>query len=925
MIADVVPVSVYWPFGGTNMRDECHDGTFVSFATCVGWALLATTLLGFRASADTPPTGRLPDTATPLSYALELKVDPRADRFTGQVRIRVKLATPLDHIWLHASELDVAKIDVTDARGKVRAARLAVRDPSGVVELSFGGTLPAQDIEVVIDYSAAFNAKLQGLYKVKVGDDAYAVTQMEPTSARYAFPSFDEPRFKTPFRVTLNVPSDAVAIANTQQIAERPSADAKWKTLTFATTKPLPTYLIAVAVGPWDVIEGPTIPANSVRKGPIPLRGIGPRGSGPQLRWILDQTPMIVTYYEDYTAQPYPFDKLDLLGAPDFGAGAMENAGLIVFRDAYLRIDASSPASTYRAAFNVTAHEIAHQWFGDLVTVPWWNDIWLNEAFATWAQGKATVDLEPAYAGDLARLEGTLGAMGSDSLLSARKIRQPITNFGDIQTAFDGITYQKGAAVLRMFEEWLGEDTYRAAMREYLAKHAYGSGSSDDLVATIAKVSGKGEALRKAMHSFLDQPGIPLVHTSLTCANGTATLGLSQSRYLPYGVAGRDSVQWSLPVCVRLDRGERSAKQCFLLDRPQHDVPVEGGCTTAYLPNADAAGYYRFLMPAADLAALSASIAALKPPEQLIFADAVSSAFVQGSSTPGEVLDAMPALSGSEIPQVATALFDRFAWIRKYLATDATRPALDAYAATQYAGRAAALGLRRQPSDTDAITQLRVRLVEFLAFTTRDAALRRDLNDQGRLALGLNGTGTVDLSRVDPDIREAALEVAVQDSGAPAFKAVLGELAVNHQTRQRYELLAALGATHDPELGEQARDYGTTSAVAVGELRFLYGSLVAEPENIDAFWQWLKTHYDALAARLPDQFQSAVIHLAAVNRCSKPQSEELRGWFAPRIQSIVGGERVLAQSLEAIDQCTALREHVGEASLAIWAAAHPAR
>ena len=285
----------------------------------------------------------------------------------------------------------------------------------------------------------------------------------------------------------------------------------------------------------------------------------------------------------------------------------------------------------------------------------------------------------------------------------------------------------------------------------------------------------------------------------------------------------------------------------------------------------------------------------------------------------------MPALSGSEIPQVATALFDRFAWIRKYLATDATRPALDAYAATQYAGRAAALGLRRQPSDTDAITQLRVRLVEFLAFTTRDAALRRDLNDQGRLALGLNGTGTVDLSRVDPDIREAALEVAVQDSGAPAFKAVLGELAVNHQTRQRYELLAALGATHDPELGEQARDYGTTSAVAVGELLFLYGSLVAEPENIDAFWQWLKTHYDALAARLPDQFQSAVIHLAAVNRCSKPQSEELRGWFAPRIQSIVGGERVLGQSLEAIDQCTALREHVGEASLAIWAAAHPAR
>jgi len=890
---------------------------------CLGWTLFMSSMMVLSASADTVPTGRLPDTAIPLSYALDLKVDPRSDRFTGQVRIRVKLTASLDHIWLHASDIDVAKIDVTDARGKVHKAQLAVRDPSGVAEVSFGGTLPAQEIELAVDYSAAFNGKLQGLYKVKVGDDAYAVTQMEATSARYAFPSFDEPRFKTPFRVSLTVPKDEVAIANTRQIKERPSADGKWKTLTFAMTKPLPTYLIAVAVGPWDVVDGPTIPANSVRKEPIPLRGIGPRGTGPQLKWILEQTPRIVKYYEDYTQQPYPFDKLDLLGAPDFSAGAMENAGLIVFRDAYLRLDANSPAAAYRSAFDVTAHEVAHQWFGDLVTVPWWNDIWLNEAFATWAQGKATVDLQPTYGGDVARLEGTLGAMGSDSLLSARRIRQPIANFGDIQTAFDGITYQKGAAVLRMFEEWLGEDTYRAAMREYLAKHAYGSGSADDLIETIAKVSGKGEALSKAMHSFLDQPGIPLVHADLTCTNGAATLALSQSRYLPFGVADNAHVQWSLPVCLRLDPGGKSAKQCFLLDRPRNTFPVEGGCATSYLPNANAAGYYRFTVPTADLAALSAAISALTPPEQLIYADAVSNAFIQGGSTPGEVLDAMPTFSGSPTPQVATALLGRFAWIREYLATDATRPALDAYAARLYAPRAAALGLRRLPSDTDATTQLRVRLTDFLAFTAHDAALRRALNEQGRLALGLDGSGKVDLSRVDSDILGDALKAAVQETGEPAFKAVLGELAVNRQTRQRYQLLAALGATHDPALGEQARDYGTTPAVAVGELRFLYGGDVAEPENDAAFWQWLKTHYEAVAARLPDQSQPILIRFAAANRCSKPRSDELREWFAPRIASIVGGDRVLAQSLEAIDQCAALREHVGETSLASWAAAHP--
>jgi alanyl aminopeptidase len=875
------------------------------------------------AMAEAPPTGKLPDDARPLAYTLHLSIDPHADRFSGEVWIRVRLTKALDHLWLHASEIDVGKIEVIDAQGGIHNAQLAVRDPSGVALVSFGGTLPAQDIELSIDYSAPFNAKLQGLYKVRVGEDAYAVTQMEATSARYAFPCFDEPRFKTPFSVTLTVPKDEVAVANTRQTHEEASPDAPWKTLTFAKTEPLPTYLIAVAVGPWDVVEGPTIAPNAVRKQPIALRGIGPHGTGAQFKWILDQTPMTVKYYEDYTQQRYPFDKLDLLGAPDFGAGAMENAGLIVYRDALLRIDANSSASTYRQGFNVNAHEIAHQWFGDLVTVPWWDDIWLNEAFATWAQGKATVDLKPDYHGGLGRLEGTLFAMRSDSLLSARKIRQPITSFGDIQNVFDSITYQKGAAVLRMFEEWLGDATYRQAMREYLARHAFGSGSSDDLIATIAKVSGKGATMTAAMRSFLDQPGLPLVHTSLHCTGHKATLALTQSRYLPFGVVSGDHLKWTLPVCVRLDRGGRSTKQCFLLAQPAEEFAVADGCPDAYLPNADAAGYYRFTMADADFSALLPHVPTLMPTEQMIYADAISSAFVRGTLAPAAVLDAMPALSSSDLPQVSTALVGQFAWIREYLATDLTRPSLDAFAATLFAPRVAGLGLERQPQDTDMTTELRARLVDVLAVIAHDKDLRRRLNDLGRLALGLDSGGAVDLTHINPDLRADILKVTVQDSGEPAFKAILGELAVNHQTRQRYEMLAALGATHDPKLGEAARDYGLTPAVAVGEIQFLYGSQVAESENRDAFWQWLKSNYAALIARLPDQYQSTLIRFASAKRCASAQSADIRAWFAPRLDTIVGGDRVLAQALESIDQCAALREHVGDQALAAWAAAHP--
>ncbi|MEP6939221.1 MAG: M1 family metallopeptidase [Rudaea sp.] len=896
------------------------------------WLGLAAVVVAIAQSASAAdiPKLQLPAEAQPIGYTLNLTIDPHAERFSGTVHIRIRLTKPAQHVWLHAKEIDINKAEVIDAAGKARKVDVATRDPSGVIEVSFGVTLPAQDIDLAFDYSAAFNAKLQGLYKVHVGSDPYIVTQMESISARYAFPGFDEPRFKVPFDITLTVPKDEVAIANTRSTAEKTSADGKWKTLTFATTKPLPTYLVAMAVGPWDVVDGPPLAPSALRKDAVPLRGVGPKGTGPQFRWILEQTPATVSYFEDYTHQPYPFDKLDLLGAPDFAAGAMENAGLIVYRDALLRIDAQSSANTYRASFNVNAHEVAHQWFGDLVTVPWWDDIWLNEAFATWFQGKATVALKPEFLGDLSRLEGTLGAMANDSLLSARKIRQPIKSEGDIDGAFDGITYQKGAAVLRMFEEWLGEDVYRDAMRDYLAKHRFGSGSSNDLIATIAKISGKGETLATAMRSFLDQPGIPLVHTELKCDGGKPTLALSQSRYLPFGVMSTDSLIWKVPVCVHFGRADVSSRQCFLLDQARREFAVKpdngaSGCPGWYMPNAEAAGYYRFTMAEKDFAALKNHVAALAPVEQLLYADAISSAFTRGTLRPDALLDAMPELAASDLPQIAGALLGQFGWIRLHLATDATRPALDAFAQKLYEPRAARLGLRRASGDSDATSRLRVRIVEFLAFEVRDKSMRDQLNALGRGALGLDGGSKVDLGKLDPDTRSAALRVAVQESGEPAYNAVLNELKTNHETQQRYELLGALGGTRDAKLGEAVRNYALTPDVAVGELFYIFRGHLGEPENRAPFWQWLKPHFDALRGRLPDAYQAMLPRLAAGGRCSKQQRDELQEWMAPRIDQVIGGERALAQSLEGVGQCTSLHDHIGEKALATWAEAHPAR
>jgi len=875
-----------------------------------------------RAAAPDVPTGKLPQDATPLRYALHLTLDPRSDRFTGEARIRVKLAKPTDHVWLHAQKLDITRAGATDAAGATVAVKTTEHDDSGVLEVRFERKLPAQEIELAFAYGAPFNGQLEGVYKVKVGDDSYAVTQMEPVSARYAFPGFDEPRFKTPFDLTLTVPKQDVAVANTLQVGEEASKDAKWKTLRFAPTRPLPTYLVAFAVGPWDVVDAPPIPANSVRAAPVPLRGIGPRGSAKKLAWVLEQTPAIVKFYEDYTAQPYPFDKLDLLGAPDFAAGAMENAGLIVYRDAYLLLDEHSAADTYRSVFNINAHEIAHQWYGDLVTVPWWDDIWLNEAYATWAQAKATVALHPEYYGALEALEEHLDAMGSDSLLSARKVRQPILGRGDIETAFDGITYQKGAAILDMFERWLGNDLFRQAMRSYLARHAFGSGSADDLIASIAEISGKGETLSKAMHSFLDQPGIPLIRSELACKDGKASLTLAQSRFLPYGVLGKDAPRWGVPVCTRFGRGAASESQCFLLEQATQTFAVDRGCPDWYLPNADARGYYRFDLGAGDLAKLEAAAKQLSPPEQMMYADALASAFRRGAIGPAAVLDAMPSLSGAELPQVATALLPSFEWIREQLGDATTRPLLDAYAIHLYEPRLRSLGYRRKDGEASTATALRTRLAQFLALTVRDPATRAELARQGRAALGLDGAAGVDLTRADADLLTTALKVAVQDGGAPAFDAARGELARNHDTARRYALLGALGATRDPALAAAARDFGLRDEVQIGEMSRLYRAQMNEPENRAAMWQWLQAHYEAYRQRLPAFAQSRLPDSVSEGRCSGASADELSAFFAPRIKDLIGGERGLGQTLEDIRQCAALREHVGTKDLAGWSEAH---
>ncbi|HEY9112577.1 MAG TPA: M1 family metallopeptidase, partial [Rhodanobacteraceae bacterium] len=714
-------------------------------------------------SAEAPPLTRLPNWAVPESYDLAIKSDPDKPGYSGTVTIAVDLKKASNHLWLHGKDLRVSSVTITDAHGKTRAGKYdgaVTRDAeqTGVARVDFGATLQPQKLKLRFEFTAPYNKTLQGYYKVVFAGNAYAMTQMEPISARLAFPCFDEPGFKAPLNLSLTIPDADKAVANAAETGDKP-AGTGWKTITFAQTRPLPTYLYAWAVGPWDIVNGPTIPANQWRSEPVPVRGIATKGNGPKMQRALAMVPGIIEHEEAYYGFGYPFGKLDLAALPDFSAGAMENAGLVTFRDWLLLLDKDSAPSAVRSSFNVIAHELAHQWTGDTVTLDWWNDIWLNESFATWMQQKIEGEIHPDWHAHLGRIMGGQEAMQNDSLASARMIRQPITGNGDIETAFDGITYQKGAAVLGMFENFVGPKVFQQGMQAYIKAHAFGNATADGLVDAIATAAGKGEAFKKAFKSFLDQNGVPLVATRLDCKpKDAAVLELTQSRYLPLGSSGDPNRLWGVPVCVRFPNGA----QCQMLSTKTAQMKVDGGqCPAWYMPNTNGDGYYRYEMARADRASLNKVIAQRTDGEQLAFADAIDAAFQRGHMDAAEVLAAMRELAPSRVRQIALAPLDTVGWIYDHEArTGAQKAAIRDAVVKAYLPRLQALGYQRRAGESADDVLMRGSLASSLGLEFEVRTVRAALLKQGEAALKTGKDGLPDLMAANPDLLRTALSVA---------------------------------------------------------------------------------------------------------------------------------------------------------------------
>jgi aminopeptidase N len=859
-------------------------------------ALVAALLLGAalaRAADPAPPTGRLSDAAKPTAYRLQFTIDPAKTEFSGHTEIDALLARPASVLFLHGNGLKVSKAQITSGGSSSPVRYTQVHD-SGVARLDLPKAVPAGKITLTFDYTAGFRTGAEGLFHAQVGDEWYAWTQMEPIDARRMFPGFDEPGFKTPFTVTVTAPKNAKVFANTPETTTTPAG--AMTTHRFKPTQPLPTYLVAVGVGPFDVVET-TVPPNAYRKQPLPFRVIATKGQTARMQIAATESPKLLTLLENYLGIAYPFEKLDLLGSPVM-AGAMENAGLIIQDDSIVLLNADAPLRQLRPFGEVTAHEMAHQWFGDLVTPAWWNDIWLNESFAEWLGKKIANQWRPDLGIGPSELEEAFGAMDTDSLGKGRPIRQPITENRQIASTFDSITYQKGAQVLAMFESYLGPEKFAKGAHLHLERYRSGNATADDFFRSLGEAAGDPKIVA-AMRTFTDQTGVPLI--SITSEG--QTLELTQSRYRPLGVAEQPAQTWKVPFCLAAG----SEHSCKLLETASATMPAPAG-SGALMPNAGGAGYYRFRLDPAGWDRLIATAGTLPTKEALALADSVWADFNTVGGSFARVIGTARALSTRSDRLSALELGSRLQSLADSALTPEQIRLYRKLMQSIYTPRLAALGVDLRPgaySKEPAEKQgLRQRLVVYVALEARDPDVRKQLETAA--VAYLNG----DTKVLDPAFRDCAFSVAVQDLGAPFMQKLRDAMVKSSDPLFRAHATTALAAADTPELTQETVRLAQTPGVqSIERMQMMLGTSL-HPGSRDTLVRLLDQNFEQVVESFPGFARPYVIHMFD-GYCSKEDIAKVDAFVKPKLAMIGGGELELAQAKERIGQCAALKDAKG--------------
>ncbi len=704
---------------------------------------------------------RLPEVARPENYKLTFTPDLEKATFGGDETIAIRVLKPTSEITLNAVDIDFHEVSITSG-GTTQKATITPEKDKEMVVLSVEKRLPAGPATVHIVYTGILNSEMRGLYLGK--DDQgrkYAASQFEATDARRAFPSFDEPDYKATFDITAVADKGQVAISNQKVLSDTAGPGDK-HTVRFATTLKMSSYLAALIVGNFEYIEG--------EADGIPIRVYATPGKKEMGKFALEVASDVLKYYDNYFGIKYPYGKLDLVGLPDFSAGAMENTGCITFREVILLIDEKQGSVDLRKTIaSVIAHEMAHQWFGDLVTMKWWDDIWLNEGFATWMSSKPVEAFKPEWNFDLDDVSNTGGTLNVDSLANTRPIHQAAETPAQIQELFDGIAYGKAASVLRMLESYLGEQTFRAGVNAYLQQHQYGNATADDFWDAQARTSKK--PVDKIMPTWVKQAGVPIINVKAQCSDNSTSVTLTQRRYYfdrSKFEAPNDQL-WQIPVCLKGSATASAAPKCELLTKREESFTLPG-CSTWVLTNAGATGYYRTgYQPDAVRALAADAESKLSPAERIVLEGDIWASVRVGREPVGDYLAFAQGLQSDRNRAVMEDILGGLAYIGQHLVNDSDRDAYRAWLRQYLTPAMNEVGWEPKAGDSDEQKTMRARLFNALGYDARDPEALAEARKIADKALA-------DPSSVDQELASGAFPLAALNGDSEFYDKLMAAL-----------------------------------------------------------------------------------------------------------------------------------------------------
>jgi aminopeptidase N/puromycin-sensitive aminopeptidase len=839
---------------------------------------------------------RLPGTVRPEHYTLTLTPDLKAATFAGVETIDVTLLQPLDRITLNAAEISFQSVAVA-AGGKELKADVALDKEKEQATFTFPEKLPAGAATLSIAYTGILNNELRGFYLSKTARRNYAVTQFESTDARRAFPSFDEPALKATYDVSLVIDSGDTAISNSPIAADTPGPAAGKHTLKFLTTPKMSTYLVAFLVGDFQCTAG--------EQDGVAIRVCSTPDKVALTPYALDIAKYVLHYYNTYFGIPYPLKKLDLIGLPDFEAGAMENFGAITYRETDLLLDAKTASlGAKKEVALVVAHEMAHQWFGDLVTMQWWDNLWLNEGFATWMENKPVAALHPEWNIDQAVAQDEESTLNLDAQPTTRAIRAKAETPEEINQMFDGIAYGKASDVLLTVENYLGAETFRKGVHAYLAAHLYANATAEDFWTAQTVTSHK--PVDKIMESLVAQPGEPL----LTFGEPTGgKVPLTQNRFfLSPGIQPDPAQKWTLPVCFRTGA---DAQDCQVLTPEDSTLPAAN--SSLFFANAGGKGYYRSAYPPSLYAALVAGVeTSLTPTERISLIGDEWAQLRANRATVGDYLNLVAAVKDDpSVEVVGAALGGVNAIFEQVAATPKEKAAISAWIRKTFAPEYAKLGPAAK-TDSPNTRELRAQLFSVLGYYGKDPAVLAQAKQIVEKYLA-------DPASVDATLGQTALAVAARNGDAALFDRLqkIAETSTNPEFQEG--ALRLLAEFEDPALVERALDYAASGKVRNQDAAIQFAIALQIPENRDQAWTYIQANWDRVQIQFTTSLGSIVVRSAG-SFCSTADRDDVRQFFSTH--KVAAADLALKHAIEHIDGCIELRA-LQEPSLKQWLAAQP--